>query len=104
MKQGQGLRYFGARARAAIRGTLIICCAGLAFAGSAGAADTPPGAKITPDQAAAVALKVMPGKVTEVKVEKKGGKDVYVVEIMTETKGERDVFVDIVTGKVIGTD
>ena len=46
----------------------------------------------------------MPGKVTGVVIEKKKGKTVYVVEIMTEKKGEIDVFVDIVSGKVIGTD
>ena len=64
----------------------------------------PPGAKITEEQARDIALKVMPGNVTGVTVEKKKGKQVYVVEIMSKTKGEKDVFVDIVSGKVIGID
>ena len=64
----------------------------------------PPGAKVTEDQAREIALKVMPGNVTGVTVEKKKGKQVYVVEIMSKTKGEKDVFVDIVSGKVIGID
>ena len=66
--------------------------------------DTPPGAKISSEQATQIALKVFPGKVTSVTIEKKRGKNVYTVEIMTKDKGEKDVFVDIVTGAVIGTD
>lgn len=79
--------------------------------GTARAADAKPGASaasaagtITEEQATAAALKVMPGKVTGVTIEKKRGKMVYVIEIMTATKGEKDVLVDRVTGKVIGTD
>ena len=43
--------------------------------------------------------------VNEVTIEKKGGKDVYVVEV-TEAKGgeETDVLVDMDSGKVLGTE
>jgi uncharacterized membrane protein YkoI len=90
----------------ALCGALFVGCAGPAFAGStdATAAPLPAGAKITSEQASAIALKAMPGKVTGVTVEKKLGKNVYVVEIMSESQGEKDVFVDLVSGKVIGTD
>ena len=97
------LRNFGALARAAV----VICCASLAFAVSAASpkdTPTPKGAKITAEQAAAIAVKTMPGKVTDVKVEKKKGKNVYAVEIQTEGQGEKDVLVDIVTGEVVGVD
>jgi uncharacterized membrane protein YkoI len=90
---------------------MALCCGlaigacGLRFADTAMAQDKPAAAaKITEEQAKATALKTMPGKVTGVAIEKKMGKTVYVVEIMTEKKGEVDVFVDIVSGKVIGTD
>jgi len=106
MKQKQGLSRLGVRTRAALGGALVIGCAGLAFAGPPGAKDNPPAAavKITTEEATAIALKVMPGRPTGVTIEKKKGKTVYVVEVQTETKGERDVFVDMVTGKVVGTD
>ena len=84
-------------------------CGALLIGSSAWSADDmpslkPPGAKITEEQAREIALKVMPGNVTGVTVEKKMGKQVYVVEIMSKTKGEKDVFVDIVSGKVLGID
>lgn len=89
--------------------SIATACAALLIAGSAWGADDmpslkPPGAKITEERAREIALKVMPGDVTGVTVEKKKGKQVYVVEIMSKTKGEKDVFVDIVSGKVIGID
>jgi uncharacterized membrane protein YkoI len=47
----------------------------------------------------------VPGNVTEVVIEKKRGKKVYVVEIIEKGSGaEVDVFVDIETGEVVGTD
>ena len=92
-------------ASVALCGALALGAGSLILSGTAIAQDKPAaGAKITEDQAKAVALKAMPGKVTGVAIEKKKGKTVYVVEIMTEKKGEIDVFVDIVSGKVIGTD
>ena len=64
----------------------------------------PPAAKITEEQAKKIALERIPGKVTDVAIEKKGGKNVYVIEIQSPEQGEKDVFVDIETGKIIGTD
>ena len=64
----------------------------------------PPVAKITEEQASKIALERIPGKVTEVKIERKRGKNVYVVEIQTPDQGEKDVFVDIETGRIVGTD
>ena len=63
-----------------------------------------PVAKITEAQATKIALERIPGKVTDVKIERKRGKNVYVVEIQTPDGGEKDVFVDIESGKIVGTD
>jgi uncharacterized membrane protein YkoI len=60
--------------------------------------------KISMEQAKAAALKVVPGRVTSVVIEKKQGKNVYVVEIVPRGGGEKDVFVDIETGQVLGTE
>jgi uncharacterized membrane protein YkoI len=98
-------RHLGARVGVALCGALAISAGSLVLAGTAFAQDKPAvAAKITEDEAKAIALKTIPGKVTKVVIEKKKGKNVYVVEIMSEKKGEIDVFVDIVSGKVIGTD
>ncbi len=59
--------------------------------------------KITEEQAKKVALERVPGEVSEVKIERKKGRNVYVVEIQTP-QGEKDVFVDIVSGQIVGTD
>jgi uncharacterized membrane protein YkoI len=64
----------------------------------------PPAAKITEEQAKKIALERIPGKVTDVAIEKKGGKNVYVIEIQSPEQGEKDVFVDIETGKIVGRD
>ena len=63
-----------------------------------------PAAKITKEQAKKIALERIPGEVTDVAIEKKGGKNVYVIEIQSPEQGEKDVFVDIETGKIVGTD
>jgi uncharacterized membrane protein YkoI len=63
-----------------------------------------PAAKITEEQARQIALERMPGKVTDVTIERKRGRNVYVVEILTPDQGERDVLVDIVTGQIVGTE
>lgn len=98
-------RRLGARLGVALCGAFVIGAASLVLAAQAIAQDKPAAAaKITEEQARAIALKTIPGKVTKVVIEKKKGKTVYVVEIMSEKKGEIDVFVDIVSGKVIGTD
>jgi uncharacterized membrane protein YkoI len=65
---------------------------------------TQPVAKISEEQAKKIALERIPGKVTDVTIERKRGKNVYVVEIQTPDQGEKDVFVDIVTGQIVGTD
>ena len=67
------------------------------------AAAQPAGTKITKEQATKVALEQVPGKVTDVTIEKKRGKNVYVVEIQSD-QGEKDVLVDMESGKVIGTE
>ena len=64
---------------------------------------TTPTPKITTEQASEIALKLVPGRVTSVVIERKRGRNVYVVEIQTNG-GEKDVFVDIETGRVVGTD
>jgi hypothetical protein len=63
-----------------------------------------PAAKISAAEATKIALKLIPGRATSVTVERKKGKNVYVVEIQTAKDGEKDVFVDIESGKVVGTD
>jgi uncharacterized membrane protein YkoI len=69
--------------------------------GAARAAD----AKLTAEQASQIALKAAPGKVTDVTIERKRGRNVYVVEIAAEKDGaEIDVLVDIDSGKVVGTE
>ena len=60
--------------------------------------------KISTDQAKAAALKVVPGRVTSVVIEKKQGKRVYVVEIAPRGGGEKDVLIDLDTGQVLGTE
>lgn len=64
----------------------------------------PSAAKLTEEQATMIALERIPGKVTDVKIERKRGRNVYVVEIQTPDGGEKDVFVDIVSGEIVGTD
>jgi uncharacterized membrane protein YkoI len=62
----------------------------------------PPVAKVTGEQATAIALKEVPGKATSLKIERLGKFNVYAVEIIADKdKEEWDVFVDIETGKVI---
>ena len=105
MQNRHAARRLGGLVGAALCSALAVGASSLMLAGSAMAADKPAAAaKITEDEAKAIALKTIPGKVTKVVIEKKKGKNVYVVEIMSEKKGEIDVFVDIVSGKVIGTD
>lgn len=66
---------------------------------------TPPVAKISGSQATQIALKAVPGEARSVSIERKMGKNVYVVEIIAKKdKRETDVFVDIETGKVVGSD
>ena len=60
---------------------------------------------ISERQATQIALKAVPGEVTDVAIETKKGKKVYVIEIIAKKGGkETDVFVDMDTGEVLGTD
>jgi uncharacterized membrane protein YkoI len=63
-----------------------------------------PAPKITEEQASKIALERIPGKVTDVAIERKKGRNVYVVEIRTTDGDEKDVFVDIASGEIVGTD
>jgi hypothetical protein len=65
---------------------------------------TAPVAKVSEEQATKIALERIPGKVTDVAIERKRGKNVYVVEIRTPDGGEKDVFVDIESGQIVGTE
>jgi uncharacterized membrane protein YkoI len=57
------------------------------------------------DQASQIALQEVAGKVTDVTIEKKRGRNVYVVEVVAEKdSAEVDVLVDLESGKVIGTE
>ncbi len=63
----------------------------------------PPVAIINGLQAQKIAVKEVPGKVTSIKIERLGRRNIYAVEIIAdEDGGEWDVFVDIETGKVVG--
>ena len=62
-------------------------------------------AKISKEQATQAALQALPGKVTDVTIEKKRGKTVYVIEIVSEKDGaETDVLIDMTSGAVLGMD
>ena len=65
---------------------------------------TPPVAKVSGAQATKIALERIAGKATNLTIERKRGKNVYVVEIQTASQGEKDVFVDIESGEIVGTD
>jgi uncharacterized membrane protein YkoI len=66
--------------------------------------EMPKGAKVTRDQAIAIALKAVPGRATSVEIEQKLGRLVYTVEVMPSGGNETDVFVDVASGEVVGTD
>lgn len=62
-----------------------------------------PSARISEQQATQAALQALPGKVTDVTVEKKRGKNVYVIEIVADKDGEEtDVLIDMDSGAVLG--
>ena len=61
--------------------------------------------KISQQQATQAALQALPGKVTDVTIEKKRGKNVYVIEIVADKDGEEtDVLVDMTSGAVLGVE
>jgi uncharacterized membrane protein YkoI len=59
--------------------------------------------EITAEDAREIALRKVPGEITDVDIEKKFGKPTYVVEIQFEGK-EIDVIIDIDTGEILGTE
>jgi uncharacterized membrane protein YkoI len=83
---------------------LVLALSGYGFAFNAAADETKPNpARISKEQAVQNAVTAVPGNVTDVAIEKKGGKNVYVVEIVADKDGaETDVLVDIDSGKVLG--
>ena len=91
----------------------VILGAACCNVGAAAAAETkdspvvrrPTCAKISKEQATQAALQALPGKVTDVTIEKKRGKTVYVIEIVSEKDGaETDVLIDMTSGAVLGMD
>jgi uncharacterized membrane protein YkoI len=90
--------------RAIHAGLLAILLLAPAMASAGAQRKSTPEAKISPEQASKIALEKVPGNVTDVTIERKRGKNVYVVEIQTTNEGEKDVFVDIKTGQIVGTD
>jgi uncharacterized membrane protein YkoI len=90
----------------AMRGTIQACLLAILLLAPAMAAAqvqqpappaerAPAGTKITKEQATKIALEQIPGKVTDVTIERKRGKNVYVIEIQSPDQGEKDVFVDM---------
>ncbi|MEK6949877.1 MAG: PepSY domain-containing protein, partial [Nanoarchaeota archaeon] len=59
---------------------------------------------ITEQEAKAIALREVEGKVTDVAIEKKFGKAAYVIEIDADNGPETDVIIDIETGEVLGVE
>jgi uncharacterized membrane protein YkoI len=58
--------------------------------------------RISEDEAKKAALKAVPGKVTDIQIEKKQGVDRYVVEVQPLKGGEEvDVVIDLNNGKVV---
>ena len=64
----------------------------------------PPKQNITEDEAIDIALEEVPGKVTDVSIEKKFNRLCYVVEIDADGGPETDVIIDIETGEVLGVE
>ena len=86
---------------------LLVCSTTGTFAGNEtkpepAAAKAAPG-KISQQQATQAALQALPGKVTDITIERKLGKNVYVVEVVADKDGEEtDVLVDMDSGLVLG--
>jgi uncharacterized membrane protein YkoI len=87
-------------------GTLLPVGAAAEVKEAAAMTEAPAGAaKITKEVATQNALNALPGTVTDVTVEKKRGKNVWIIEIVADKDGaETDVLVDMNTGAVIGMD
>ena len=59
---------------------------------------------ITEEDARQIAIEIVPGRITDVEIERKFGKQCYVVEIDADRGPETDVIIEIATGKVLGTE
>lgn len=85
--------------------TLSVVAVIVSLSGGAEAQSDRTPARISEEQATQAALKALPGKVTDITVEKKHGKNVYVVEIVADKDGtETDVLVDLESGLVLKID
>jgi len=83
---------------------LVLASLGLS-GGAVPAAEDNASPRVTENQATEIALKAVPGDARGVTIERKRGKNVYVVEIVAKKDGvETDVFVDLDSGKVLGTE
>jgi uncharacterized membrane protein YkoI len=60
--------------------------------------------QITEEEAKAIALAKVPGRVTDIDLEKKFGKITYVVEIDADDGPETDVIIDAYTGEILGVE
>lgn len=103
MRNGRHIRGW-VRVGVAIGVALLAVTGGAVLMITANAADSAVAASnVTEEQAKAIALKALPGKVNKVELETKEGKKTYVVEIITEkTEEKKDVWVDYYTGKLRG--
>ena len=103
MRNGQHIRGW-VRAGVAIAVALLAVTGGaLPMATANAAGSTVAASNVTEEQANAIALKALPGKVNKVELETKEGKKTYVVEIITQkTEEKKDVWVDYYTGKLRG--
>ena len=65
--------------------------------------DPAPEERISEEEAKAIALKAVPGEITEVGIERKRGDNRYVIEVVPKDGGsETDVIIDLKTGEVVG--
>lgn len=88
------------RSRASVMILLIL--ASLALAGQVVMAQS---SIISEMEAKDIALKTVPGEITDVAIEKKLGAKRYVVEVIAAADGaEIDVIIEMETGKVLGTE
>lgn len=60
--------------------------------------------KLTEAEVKEIALKRVPGKITDFDVESKFGRPTYVVEIRPDSGPETDVIIDMDTGEVLGVE
>ena len=61
-------------------------------------------ANISEEEAKAIALREVPGKVTDITIETKSGKESYVVEVDADNGPEIDVIIDMETGEILGVE